>query len=136
MKTIEEAIKVAWENYNEETFYHAMRVAAYVTKDNLIPDDKKKTCVILAILHDLLEDTNFDKNTLCLDYKLKQCLNLITKNKKNTYEDYLKNIKANYNSYPEVYWVKLSDMRDHLTRTDTLTDKLKEKYLSAIPCLL
>ena len=38
--------------------------------------------------------------------------------------------------YPEVYWVKIADMKDHLAQTDTLTDKLKEKYIEALPYLL
>ncbi|MDF2885564.1 MAG: hypothetical protein K0R54_6138, partial [Clostridiaceae bacterium] len=29
-----------------------------------------------------------------------------------------------------------ADMKDHLAQTETLTDKLKEKYLKALPYLL
>ena len=46
------------------------------------------------------------------------------------------NIINHAKDYPEVYWVKIADMRDHLEQTDTLTDKLKEKYLAALPYLL
>lgn len=48
----------------------------------------------------------------------------------------IENIKENYVTYPEAYWVKLADMKDHLSLTDTLTDKLKEKYLSGMRYLL
>ena len=41
MSLIRDAIKVAREYYDDATYQHAMRVAAYVTNDNLIPDDKK-----------------------------------------------------------------------------------------------
>lgn len=47
-----------------------------------------------------------------------------------------KKIKEEYKNYPEAYWVKLADMKDHLAQTDTLTDKLKDKYLTALPYLL
>ena len=50
--------------------------------------------------------------------------------------EYIKNIKENMVLYPEVYWVKIADMKDHLAQTDTLTDKLKEKYIEALPYLL
>ena len=62
---------------------------------------------------------------------------MLTRDKeKVSYEAYLSNLKSNYNSYPEAYWVKMADMKDHLSETETLTDELKEKYLKALPCLL
>ena len=92
-------------------------------------------------MHDLLEDTNFefpiDSATDDNEWYINDCLELLTMDKeKNTYEDYLKNIKSKFISYPEAYWVKMADMKDHLMQRDTLTDKLKDKYLAAIPYLL
>lgn len=138
MRLIEEAIRVARKFYDEDTYYHAMRVAAFVTEDNLIPKDRIENCVALAILHDLQEETNFNFNSDfgVIDLYVQDCLNLLTKDKEASYEDYLKNIKDNYKNYPEAYWVKLADIKDHLTQTKTLTDKLKEKYLKALPFLL
>lgn len=136
MSLIRNAIKVAREYYDDSTYQHVMRVAAYVANDNLIPNDKKDDCVALAIMHDLLEDTEVDVSTLPIRFYLQNCLNILSKDSKSTYEDYIKNIKDNYTSYPEAYWVKLADIKDHLSQTETLTDKLKEKYLSAIPHLL
>ena len=130
---ITDAIKVARKYYDESTYYHAMRVAGYVVNDNLIPRDKMERCVALAIMHD------FQRDSACNVYDAynKKCLELLTRDKeKVSYEDYLSNIKKNYNSYPEAYWVKMADMRDHLSEKATLTDKLKEKYLKALPCLL
>lgn len=60
MRLIEEAIRVARKFYDEDTYYHAMRVAAFVTEYNLIPKDRIENCVTLAILHDLQEDTEFN----------------------------------------------------------------------------
>lgn len=141
MSVITDAIKVAKKYYNENTYYHAMRVAAYVVNDNTIPEERIERCVALAIMHNLQEDTEFDyfRDTSqdTYDSYIKKCLELLTRDKeKDTYESYLSNIKNNYNSYPEAYWVKLADMKDHLSETDTLTDRLKDKYLKALPCLL
>lgn len=136
MSLIRNAINVAREYYDESTYYHAMRVAAYVADDNLIPDDKKDDCIVLAIMHDLLEDTKFDISSFSMDYNLKDCLQILTKDTESTYEEYVKHIKDDYPYHPEAYWVKIADMKDHLSQTETLTDRLKEKYLNAIPYLL
>lgn len=140
MSMIEDAIRVARKYYDKSIYYHVMRVAGYVVNNNLIPKDKMERCITLAIMHDLLEDTEFNYYCDCYksysDYN-NTCLQLLTRDKeKVSYEEYLSNIKSNYNSYPEAYWVKLADMKDHLSETDTLTDTLKEKYLKALPCLL
>lgn len=141
MGLIEDAIKVAREFYDDEKYYHAMRVAAYVVSDNIIPHGNVETCVALAIMHDLQEDTEFDYNNnydfATYNSYINTCLNLLTRDKENqSYEDYLKDIRDKYNSYPEVYWVKKADIKDHLVQKETLTDELKEKYLKALPCLL
>lgn len=136
MSLIRDAIKVAREYYDDATYQHAMRVAAYVTNDNLIPDDKKDNCVVLAIMHDLLEDTKFNISTFSINYYLKDCLQILTKDTEIAYEEYIRNIKDKYTYHPEAYWVKLADIKDHLCQTETLTEKLKEKYLSVIPYLL
>lgn len=136
MSLIRNAIKVAREFYDEKTYYHAMRVAAYVANDNLIPDDEKDDCIVLAIMHDLLEDTEFDISSFSMDYNLKDCLQLLTKDKESTYEEYIKHIKEEYPYHPNAYWVKLADIKDHLCQTETLSDKLKEKYINAMPYLL
>jgi hypothetical protein len=141
MFDIKYALREARKYYDDETFYHVMRVTGYVLQNESIPKDKLDNCVILAIMHDLLEDTNFefpiDSATDDNEWYINDCLELLTMDKeKNTYEDYLKNIKSKFISYPEAYWVKMADMKDHLMQRDTLTDKLKDKYLAAIPYLL
>lgn len=99
-------------------------------------------CVALAIMHDLLEDTifNFEEDFEYVFYDreyFKECLDLLTRDKgKETFENYLRRIKNNYNSYPEAYWVKLSDIKDHLKQTDTLSSELKKKYYDTLPILL
>jgi len=141
MNLVSNAMKIARDFYDENTYYHVMRVAGYVLNDNLIPKDRMDECVALAIMHDLIEDTkfNFDKDFNYVFYDIdhfKECLGLLTRNKKDTYKDYLQKIKDNYNSHPEAYWVKLSDIRDHLNQKETLTDELKKKYYDTLPILL
>lgn len=138
MSTFSNILKISEKFYDEETFYHAIRVTVNVVNDNLIPADKLENCINLALMHDLLEDTDFslDDYGTYFDYRIKTCLILLTKNKEDTYEQYLMNIKENYANYPEAYWVKLADIKDHLIQIETLTDELKEKYLKALPYLL
>lgn len=50
--------------------------------------------------------------------------------------DYIKNLNNKSDEYPEAYWVKLADMKNHLAQTATLTYKLKGKYLEALSYLL
>ena len=137
MNLIGQAIQTARKYYDENTFYHAMRVAAYVVDDNLMSNSVKDDCIILAIMHDLLEDTEYELGEYSfISNYLEECLKLLTRTDDVGYDDYLKNIKENYVSHPEAYWVKLADMKDHLSLTETLTDKLKEKYLSGLRYLL
>ena len=137
MSLIGYALRTAKQYYNPDTYKHALRVASFVADNIFIPDSKMDNCITLAIMHDLEEDTNWDKNKCYeLDEYLKESIGLITRKKNVSYIEYIKNIKENMVLYPEVYWVKIADMKDHLAQTDTLTDKLKEKYIEALPYLL
>ena len=137
MSLIGYALRTAKQYYNPDTYKHALRVASFVADNIFIPDSKMDNCIALAIMHDLEEDTNLDKNKCYeLDEYLKESIGLITRKKNVSYIEYIKNIKENMVLYPEVYWVKIADMKDHLAQTDTLTDKLKEKYIEALPYLL
>ena len=131
-----DAIGIARKYYDDETFYHAMRVTAYVSNNNLIPNEIKEECCIAAIMHDLIEDTDFKLDDSYNGTVLKDILILLTRNKNDTYEEYLRKIKKSFNNRPEAYWVKMADMKDHLEQTETLTKELKEKYFSSISCLL
>lgn len=135
MSYIGYALKVAKKFYSKETYAHALRVANYVAENDLIPDDQMDDCIALAIMHDLLEDTEYQINSALGTY-FNKCLKLITKSKEESYIDYIKSIREHAETYKLTYWVKLADMKDHLMETETLTDKLKEKYLAAMPYLL
>ena len=140
--TIEEALLIAKSYYNAKTYEHAFRVMEFVADNNLIPKKIKEHCIVLAIFHDLVEDTTFDSSGL--PQELFFSLKLLTRDKSISYNDYIDIIVtiANDLYHPQnlsgqcAYWVKMADMKDHLSQTETLTEKLKNKYLSAIPHLL
>ena len=131
MSIIGYALRMAKKYYKPETYNHALRVAQYVAENPMIPAEKMDDCIALAIMHDLKEDTEWSGGGL--DKHFSECLNLITKPKEVNYIDYVKKIHDYSDTKPETYWVKMADMKDHLAQTETLTDKLKEKYLAALP---
>jgi hypothetical protein len=135
MSNVDYAMRMGKQYYEPETYNHALRVANNVADNLLIPHEKMDYCIELAIMHDLLEDTEY-KISDSLTVHFIECLELITKKKNEDYVEYIRRIKEKSDTHPEAYWVKLADMKDHLTQTDTLTDKLKEKYLKALPYLL
>ncbi|GEA37476.1 hypothetical protein Ccl03g_31890 [Enterocloster clostridioformis] len=68
----------------------------------------------------------------------KLALKSLTKPINISYECYCNRLRDTKNTSWKIcaYWVKLADIKDHLNLTDTLTDKLKEKYLSGLRYLL
>lgn len=134
MSLIAYAMRMAKEYYDDKTYDHVARVAQYVAENDMIPSDKMDECIALAWMHDLLEDTEYVINNN-LDLYFKECIKMITKLKEQDYIEYIKNIREHAHSCEYAYWVKLADMKDHLAQTETLTDKLREKYLAALPYL-
>lgn len=130
------ALKMTRIHYDIDTFYHAMRVAAYVAENQLIPGKIMNDCIALAIMHDLWEDTKYPKEDIFLEEYFWNCLDLLTKEDKQNYIEYIDLIKKYADKMPEAYWVKVADIKDHLCQTDTLTDTLKKKYLNALAHLL
>lgn len=137
MSLVGYALRMAKQYYEPKTYEHALRVAGYVAENPMIPDDKMDNCVALAIMHDLIEDTKYSGGGFGAEYSyFEECLNLLTRPKDMDYLKYIKKIRDFSNIRPEAYWVKMADMKDHLSQTETLTDNLKEKYLKALPYLL
>ncbi len=135
MSLIGYALRMAKQYYEPKTYAHALRVAAHIADNSMIPDDKMDLCISLGIMHDLIKDTLYPQFNN-IPVMLQQGLRNITKSQDENYIDYIKNIAKNKNQCPEAYWVKLADIKDHLIQTKTLTDELKEKYLLALPYLL
>ncbi len=137
MSLIGYALRMAKEHYAPKTYEHALRVAAYIADNPMIPDDKMDDCIALALMHDLIEDTDYIGGCLSgeLEY-FKECLKLITKPQDMDYITYVRRIRECSGIKPEVYWVKTADIKDHLAQAETLTERLKEKYLNTLPYLL
>lgn len=135
MSLIGYALRQAKEYYDNDTYDHAIRVAINVADNPLIPDKLMDLSIPLAIMHDLLEDTSYEEyNTI--PREIERSLKLITKTKNEKYKEYIKEIAFYKEENPEVYWVKIADIKDHLEQTKTLTEELKNKYLEALPYLL
>lgn len=127
--------------YTPSQFAHAQRVAQYCSDSIVIPTELKHFCIELAYAHDLLEDTAIEP--VIFDTEFLSALKRLTHNKKaQSYAEYCKSIKMDGSTCPPNDWelaawfVKLADMKDHLNLKDTLTDKLKEKYLEGLAELL
>ncbi len=135
--TVSTAMRLAKEYYSEKGYEHAMRVAGYVAEMMIIPREYRDECICLAIMHDLVEDTEFEYSAYMPEY-FGKALELLTKPKEMSYVDYCKRLRCtDYTNYKMcAYWVKLADMKDHLCQTETLTDKLKAKYLEGMAYLL
>ena len=132
------AIHAARAYYDKETFDHAKRVADYTSDNEAIPFDIRNECWCVALMHDLLEDTDYEPYELYPDYECAyKALRLLT-NKGKKYEDYCECIhNSTRTRYGQIAWfVKLADIKDHLILSDTLTDRLKEKYLRGLRRLL
>lgn len=124
-----------------DVYNHSMRVVQYVMSNEMIPEEIHDDCIIAAIAHDLLEDSNLefaDIAHLC-STNVANAIKLLTRSGDMSYVTYICDIRSNAVSTcggQIAYWVKLADMKDHLAQKKTLSDKLKEKYLEALPFLL
>ena len=129
--------------YNQKTFKHCRRVAQYII-DNPVVQSRdlsyKEQAFIIAMCHDLLEDTECSIEEIATASELshtflERTLIPLTKNPEEDYISYIKRLKLPQTSELS-YLVKLADMKDHLSQTDTLSEKLKAKYWEALPILL
>lgn len=149
---IRAAEEIAENYYDFETFKHARRVANYIKENPYIPREYHLECICLAIMHDLLEDTEYVNNPMFETefgrmnrHFFDKALNLITRKKDETYKDYIKRMKYPTDDelmvfpryiYECVWWVKLADIKDHLIQKDTLPDSLRDRYMWALSYLL
>ncbi|MBD5459802.1 MAG: hypothetical protein HDR26_02500 [Lachnospiraceae bacterium] len=137
MSLIGYALKMAKEYYDPVTYDHALRVATYLADNEMIPDSIEDNCIALGIMHDLLGDTCYGmRGEEVADPHFRKCLEIIAEPIDADDAEYIKNIKENARMYPEAYWVKIADIKDHLAQTNTLTNKRKNKYLKVLAGLL
>lgn len=92
--------------------FHPIRVALNCTN---------KDAKVVALLHDVVEDTDYDIEKLKLSKAQMKALNLLTHNPQTPYMEYIEKIKDD----PIAKEVKLSDLRDNmnLSRLKTITQK-------------
>ena len=139
-RLIADTIIMCSKYYDIKTLQHCLRVAKYAVENVCLrSDDDRQIAFIVALCHDLLEDTNISIETIAEVTELNvnfltNVLGALTRKKSETYLDYIKRLKQNQSPYP--YIVKMADMKDHLSPKDTLTEKLKEKYWNVLPELL
>lgn len=129
------ASRIAMKALPRDKFEHTVRVVNYtceICDRECMPVEDYTLCVILAYLHDVLEDSDVtydDIEDAFGDY-VARCVDRLTHRKEEkTYEEYIDEIFAS--SLP-VQIVKRADMKDHLCQKETLTPKLKEKYLGVL----
>lgn len=149
-KNTEKAIALATEWYSKGKLAHAMRVANYAMQEaKLFGYNIEETEDIfqVAILHDILEDTECPKNTVSetLHYhSLIDALERLTHNEEDTYEEYIIKLCDDSNVHDETQVkslayakiIKRADMKDHLMLEETLSDKLRQKYFPIVKYLL
>lgn len=139
--------------YDHSTFEHAKRVMIYARQNidvyRFLSDYTSIQISCTALMHDIIEDTKttYDEIKVLLsecdelyDWEINNLissLKLLTHDKKHqTYDEYIINISNNRSFDVVAYIVKMADMKDHLSLQETLTTKLKNKYLKALAELL
>lgn len=85
---------------------------------------------IVAVLHDFLEDTD-DEITVELSSHEWAALGLLTRPRSVEYDLYV----ANCGLHPLAREVKIADLRDNLSRPDSLPDGLRNRYEKALAVL-
>lgn len=129
--------------YDKEKFEHAKRVAKEATHIAQLfrykyPKGDSEFIYKLGLAHDLYEDTDITRG-VWFDEAFEDNLKLLTKAKDCSYDKYVALIHDEAlfsDKYLPAYIVKLADMYDHFNQKDTLTEKLKNKYVAAMPYLL
>ena len=141
MERILSVLKLASKWYPDKKFFHAMRVAEYATDQPLLQEDPEliESLFVVGLLHDILEDTKLTSDELYKCTYIYQdeydAIEILTHHKEDcSYEDYIKQIVDSKSQLALL--VKRADMKDHLMQSDTLSDKLKEKYYPVIKYLL
>lgn len=140
MNQLKIALELAYEKHKNQVdkagkpyFLHPV----YVSQNECIKGKGK----VVAILHDIIEDTDVTKETLLdmgFEKDIVETIVLLTRNKDIDYFDYVRKIRDSNNSY--AYWVKVADLDNNmdLSRLDDVTDKdikRAEKYQKALDIL-
>ena len=134
------------ENFNY-TYYHSLRVANAVEQHHPLRFD----LIVLAYLHDVIEDTGFTLDDLRFKYRnlfhyelgdevtdaFFKSLNALTRRPDETYMDYISRVKEDENARK----VKILDLSDNIyncaiNKNQELMVSLKERYIKALTYLI
>ena len=130
-----DTLKIALKFYKPKQLEHILKVAQFAIEK---PTDRLcgRQLWQLGVLHDILEDTSCTTEYLKKFYSndFIESILLLTHNKEEPYEDYILKIFSSddYNAQE----VKRADIKDHLSREETLSQNLKDKYYPVIKYLL
>ena len=130
-------IPLCMEYYPKKKMAHALRVAEYAYKAAkditlISPYD----AYLVGLAHDLIEDTDCPQDKLqeILGTDLFSAVVILTKDDKDDYDEYIHSILDSGDKLAIL--VKRADMKDHFMQTETLTEKLRNKYLPVIGLFL
>ena len=107
------------ERYPPDIKAHAKRVA-------VLASEYGNDYEMVALLHDILEDTDTTEDELPSEYKE----DVITLTRKDT-ETYFEYIERVGKGSKRAITIKLLDIEDHLNNKDTLKASLEKRYLKA-----
>lgn len=117
----------------EDYINHPYRVFEYVGDD-----DEELACV--AILHDVLEDTDTTEQELLSIFpdEVVEAVKIVTRDEKDNYEYFIDSIRRSGNS--NAIHVKIGDIKDNLSTIENIPDldkrkRLKERYEKALTVL-
>ena len=130
-------IPLCMEYYPKKKMAHALRVAEYAYKTAkditlISPYD----AYLVGLAHDLIEDTDCPQDKLqeILGTDLFSAVVILTKDDKDDYDEYIHSILDSGDKLAIL--VKRADMKDHFMQTETLTEKLRNKYLPVVGLFL
>lgn len=116
--------------YSNKKFNHVCRVAAYAfEKAQNDSGINLNDVYIVALCHDLIEDTDCPQNELVdlIGENLFSSVILLTRDDTEDYETYCKNILYSDDDITKI--VKQADMKDHIIQSDgPLDEKVRNKY--------
>lgn len=136
-KTTKKALKLCFEAHKNQTDKSGMPYVFHPF--HLAEQMKDENTTITALLHDVVEDTEYtfsDLENMGFSEEIIEALKLLTHDKDVPYMDYVAKIKTN----PVAKAVKLADLKHNsdMSRLDTVTERdveRAEKYKKAIELL-
>ena len=137
MDSLIKLMPLCLEYYPKKKMAHALRVADYAYEaaketSSISPYD----AYIVGLAHDLIEDTDCPQDKLqeILGTDLFSVIVILTKDDKCSYDQYIHSVLSSGDKLAIL--VKRADMKDHFMQTETLTEKLRDKYLPVVGLFL